>query len=55
MKIIVVSGNGPALLGVPIIETLDILTITYNTIDMQTSGEQINRKRTDEWGFINKI
>ena len=39
----------------PDIETVDILTINYNTIDMQTSSEKINRKQKDVLGCTNKI
>ena len=48
-------GNGPALLGMPDKETLDILIINCNTIDMQRSGEQISRKEAGKLGCTNKI
>ena len=54
-KFFVVPGNGPVLLGMPHIKTLDFLIINCNTIDMQTSSEQISRKQTDERGCTNKI
>ena len=40
-------GNGQALLGMPDIEILDVLTINCNTIDMQTQNEQIYNKIED--------
>ena len=34
-KFFVVPGNGQALLGMPDIDTLNIITINFNTIDTQ--------------------
>ena len=40
----VLPGNGQALLGIPDTDTLHVLTINCNTIDMQTQNEQMNNK-----------
>ena len=37
--------NGPALLGMPNIEALDILTINYNIISRQTSQKYLSKKQ----------
>ena len=42
----VVPGNGQALLGMPDIEMLGILTINYNTIDTKEVDGSENCKRT---------
>ena len=42
-------------MDIPNIETLDILTINCNTIDMHTSRKQFSRKQTDQCHSKNKI
>ena len=37
----------------PDIETLDVLTITGNTIDMQTQNEHTCCEIEDKWQYIN--
>ena len=41
-------GNGQALLGIPDIETLDVLIINCNTIDTQTHNKHIYSKTEDD-------
>ena len=53
-KFAVIPRNFVALLGMSDIEALDFLTINWNTIDTQTSGEQIGRKQTDDLSCTNK-
>ena len=45
MHIFVVPGNGQALVGMPDLETQDVLRINCNTIDMQTEQQQIHIKK----------
>ena len=51
----VVPGTGQALLGMPDIETLYVLTVNCNTTDTQTQNEQIYSKVEDEWHCTNKM
>ena len=39
----------------PYIETLDVLTINWNTTDTQTQNEHIYSKVKDEWQYTNKM
>ena len=44
-KFFVLPGNGPTLLCMPVIETLDILMINCNTVNMQTSRSKAAEKQ----------
>ena len=48
-------GNGQALLGMPDIETPNILTIKCNTKDMQTKRKQIHSEMEDEQLYTNNM
>ena len=48
-------GNGQALIGMPVIETLDVLTINCYVIDTQTQNEQRYNKKKDESQCTNKM
>ena len=48
-------GNGQALLGMPDIDILDVLTINFARIDIQTQNEQIYNKVEDEQHCNNKM
>ena len=50
----VVPGNGQPLLGMPDIETLGVLTVICNTIDMQVKNEQIYSGVEIGWQRTNK-
>ena len=50
----VVPGNGQALLGMTDTETLVVLNINCNTIDIQTQNEQMYNKTEDGWQCTNK-
>ena len=41
----VVLGNGPTLLGKPVCEKLQLLSISYNTMYDEQKGRQINEKQ----------
>ena len=45
MSVFVVPGRDPALLGMPHIEILDVLTIKYNTIGRQLASDNKANKR----------
>ena len=51
----VVPGNSQALLGMPDIDTLDVLTINCNTKDTQTQNQQIYNKTESQWQYTNNI
>ena len=46
--------QGLALSGMPDIECMDALVINCNTIDTQTSCEQISKMQTDDLGYTNR-
>ena len=53
-RFFVVPGNSPPLQDTSYMEILDILTISCNTIDTQTSDEQINKRKEGGWSHRNK-
>ena len=42
------------MLGMPDIETIDIITINCNTTDKQTSSGRISKRQTHSWNYTNK-
>ena len=52
-KVLVVPGNGSAVLGMPDNELLDILNVRLNTMDTPKRWREINAQEL-EWEWVHK-
>ena len=53
-KFFVVPGEGPSLLGMPDVETLELLSVNCNTIEPGQMNRQINEHRMQDKSNTNK-
>ena len=45
-RLFIILGEGPVLLGMPDVQTFELLSVNYNTIGQNSKNRQTNEQRT---------